>query len=219
LIRTLERSSRVPSRQPTRAVLRVLHLLRPSRGRPCRLRDPFASCGGSKKLDFDDKKSILQKNMSMMGQLRGALRFDPRDKKFLWYFNQKEKLKASDHVGQQNKTIDEADLRKFYKSDKASKGVISSMERILACGLNQVAILILIHVVVFDGDGLDLNNGVFVEQVQINYFNLLYRYFLSQYEKNYARKMLSRTISLLADLRGTCEANNETEANIETENT
>jgi len=172
-----------------------------------------------KKLDFDDKKSILQKNMSMMGQLRGALRFDPRDKKFLWYFNQKEKLKASDHVGQQNKTIDEADLSKFYKSDKASKGVISSMERILACGLNQVAILILIHVVVFDGDGLDLNNGVFVEQVQINYFNLLYRYFLSQYEKNYARKMLSRTISLLADLRGTCEANNETEANIETENT
>jgi hypothetical protein len=49
------------------------------------------------------------------------------------------------------------------------------MERIVSVGLSENAILILMHLVIFSPDGLRLKQRHFVEQVQIEYLNLLYR--------------------------------------------
>ncbi len=50
------------------------------------------------------------------------------------------------------------------------------MDRIVRVGLSENAILILMHVVIFSPDGLQLTQRHFVEQVQIEYLNLLYRW-------------------------------------------
>ena len=49
------------------------------------------------------------------------------------------------------------------------------MDRIVRVGLSENAILILMHVVIFSPDGLQLAQRHFIEQIQIEYLNLLYR--------------------------------------------
>jgi hypothetical protein len=56
------------------------------------------------------------------------------------------------------------------------RGVMAIMDRIVRVGLSENAILILMHVVIFSADGLQLSQRHFVEQVQIEYLNLLYRW-------------------------------------------
>ncbi len=55
------------------------------------------------------------------------------------------------------------------------RGVMAIMDRIVRVGLSENAILILMHVVIFSPDGLQLTQRHFIEQVQIEYLNLLYR--------------------------------------------
>jgi len=166
-----------------------------------------------KKLDFRDKKELLSKNMTEMCQLRGALRFDAKDKKFQWYFNQKEKTKAGSS-NSQNKAIGEEDLSKFYKSELMARGVMAIMDRIVRVGLSENAILILMHVVIFSPDGLQLTQRYFVEQVQIEYLNLLYRYFLHELTEEQARGMLCKVIALLVDLRELCDESKNSEISL-----
>ena len=55
------------------------------------------------------------------------------------------------------------------------------MDRIVRVGLSENAILILMHVVIFSADGLQLNQRHFIEEVQIEYLNLLYRWEMIEY--------------------------------------
>jgi len=167
-----------------------------------------------KKLCVEDKSSILRKNMNEMCQLRGALRFDPRDKKFLWYFNQKDHQKARQDISQDKKEIDEGDLKSLYKCKNAARVVIKTMERIARVGLSSEAILILMHVVIFSSDGLELENSEFVEQVQQNYFNLLHRYLKHLLGAEAANMKFSHVVSLIVDLRELCEEQDYTETKV-----
>ena len=89
-------------------------------------------------LTTHDQKLILQKNMSEMCHIRGAIRFDTKSKNFVWYFSKKdqlqmafEKKKPSSEAGTSsssssssssknsrlsNALIGQQDMSKFYKS-------------------------------------------------------------------------------------------------------
>ena len=47
----------------------------------------------------NDKMALLQKNMSEMCHLRGAIRFDTKSKNFVWYFSKKDQLQMSFEKG------------------------------------------------------------------------------------------------------------------------
>jgi len=170
-----------------------------------------------KKLDYEDKRALLRKNMAQIGQLRGALRFNTRDKKFDWYFNQKEKRGVSDQINTENQKIDEQDLGKFYNSQTTARGVKTFMEKITSIGLTSEAILILMHVVIFSTDGIaekDLIKGEFIEQVQVTYFNLLHRYILSTSTDESSSSMMSKIMKILVDLQELCDQIEATESNV-----
>ena len=87
-----------------------------------------------------DQKLILQKNMSEMCHIRGAIRFDTKSKNFVWYFSKKDQLqmafeKKKPEAGSSSSTsssssssaknarlsnalIGQQDMSKFYKSTK-----------------------------------------------------------------------------------------------------
>ena len=89
-------------------------------------------------LTTHDQKLILQKNMSEMCHIRGAIRFDTKSKNFVWYFSKRdqlqmafEKKKPSSEAGTSsssssssssknsrlsNALIGQQDMSKFYKS-------------------------------------------------------------------------------------------------------
>ena len=46
-------------------------------------------------LTTHDQKLILQKNMSEMCHIRGAIRFDTKSKNFVWYFSKKDQLQMA----------------------------------------------------------------------------------------------------------------------------
>jgi len=167
-----------------------------------------------KKLDFEDKRKLLRKNMSQMGQLRGALRFDNRDKTFNWYFNQKEVNLASDKHSSANQKIDQKDLSKFYKSEKSASGVMKVMERICRVGLTSEALMIMMHIVLFSTDGFlsgELNKPELIDEIQVTYFNLLHRYILSIKNQSEASIMMCKIMTLLVDLRELCQEADELE--------
>merc|ERR1719228_2059157 len=89
-------------------------------------------------LTTHDQKLILQKNMSEMCHIRGAIRFDTKSKNFVWYFSKRDQLqmaferkKPSSEAGTSsssssssssknsrlsNALIGQQDMSKFYKS-------------------------------------------------------------------------------------------------------
>ena len=93
-------------------------------------------------LTTHDQKLILQKNMSEMCHIRGAIRFDTKSKNFVWYFSKRdqlqmafEKKKPSSEAGTSsssssssssknsrlsNALIGQQDMSKFYKSTTRS---------------------------------------------------------------------------------------------------
>ena len=86
-------------------------------------------------LTNQDQKLILQKNMSEMCHIRGAIRFDTKSKNFVWYFSKKDQLQmafekkkpeagssssssssSSTNSRLSNALIGQQDMSKFYKS-------------------------------------------------------------------------------------------------------
>ena len=92
-------------------------------------------------LTNQDQKLILQKNMSEMCHIRGAIRFDTKSKNFVWYFSKKDQLQmafekkkpeagssssssssssasssSAKNARLSNALIGQQDMSKFYKS-------------------------------------------------------------------------------------------------------
>jgi len=91
-----------------------------------------------------DKMVLLQKNMSEMCHLRGAIRFDTKSKNFVWYFSKKDQLQMSFEKGSsgssnsggpslRNALIGKQDMSKFYK-DTTSQQIFGIVNKICEIG-------------------------------------------------------------------------------------
>jgi len=155
-----------------------------------------------KQLPPGDQHALLAKNMTEMCHLRGALRFDPSKGSFQWYFNQKDQ---KDAVQKQGKSITEGDISNFYSSSEAAKNIVTNIERIVKTELPPEVILIMMHVVVFSGDGVKLAKPELASAAQVHYLSLIQRYLHSQLPSEDASRNISNVMALLVDLRETGE--------------
>jgi len=133
-----------------------------------------------------DKMVLLQKNMSEMCHLRGAIRFDTKSKNFVWYFSKKDQLQMSFEKGSsgssnsggpsmRNALIGKQDMSKFYK-DTTSQQIFGIVNKLCEIGLPMEIFLLLIHVVLFSSDNIKLQNRKEVENCQTYYMLFLHRY-------------------------------------------
>ena len=96
-----------------------------------------------------DKICLLQKNMSEMCHLRGAIRFDTKSKNFVWYFSKKDQQQitferdagqpestrssGSNKLVLQNALIGRQDMSKFYK-DSTSQQIFQIVNKLCEIG-------------------------------------------------------------------------------------
>eukprot|EP00092_Neocalanus_flemingeri_P037047 GFUD01040332.1.p1 GENE.GFUD01040332.1~~GFUD01040332.1.p1 ORF type:complete len:624 (-),score=130.43 GFUD01040332.1:77-1948(-) len=173
-----------------------------------------------------DKMALLQKNMSEMCHLRGAIRFDTKSKNFVWYFSKKDQLQmtfekasgskgssspgTSNDVSLKNALIGRQDMSKFYK-DTTSQKIFGIVNKLCEIGLPMEVFLILINIVLFSSDNIILENKKEVENNQTYYMLFLHRYLNELFGKDSARMKLSQIMGVLVDLRELCERSKENE--------
>eukprot|EP00092_Neocalanus_flemingeri_P031382 GFUD01034085.1.p1 GENE.GFUD01034085.1~~GFUD01034085.1.p1 ORF type:complete len:382 (-),score=87.00 GFUD01034085.1:134-1279(-) len=173
-----------------------------------------------------DKMVLLQKNMSEMCHLRGAIRFDTKSKNFVWYFSKKDQLQmsfekasgpkgsaspgTSNDVSLKNALIGRQDMSKFYK-DTTSQQIFGIVNKLCEIGLPMEVFLILINIVLFSSDNIILENRKEVENNQTYYMLFLHRYLNELFGKDCARMKLSQIMGVLVDLRELCERSKEEE--------
>jgi len=163
-----------------------------------------------KQLPPGDQHGLLSKNMTEMCHLRGALRFDPSKGSFQWYFNQKDQ---KDSAQKQDKSITVGDISNFYSSSEAAKNIVTNIERIVKTELPPEVILLMMHVVVFSGDGVNLSKPELASAAQVHYLSLIQRYLHSQLPAEDASRNISNVMALLVDLRETGEKSSSAKIN------
>jgi len=183
-------------------------------------------------LTTHDQKLILQKNMSEMCHIRGAIRFDTKSKNFVWYFSKKdqlqmafEKKKPSSEAGTSsssssssssknsrlsNALIGQQDMSKFYKST-TSQNIFGLVNKLCEIGLPMEVFLIMINIVLFSSDGLLLEQPETASAAQTYFLLFLHRYLNELFGRDDARMKLSRIMGILVDLRELCERSKEEE--------
>jgi hypothetical protein len=158
-----------------------------------------------KNISFNDRKRLLFKNMTEMCQVRGALRFNASNKSFQWYYTSKDRQKIG---SPQNKDIGEDAIKTLYNSTEAARDIMNIMDRIACLHLPTEVILILMHVVVFSGDGLQLDNPTYIQDTQTHYLSLVFRYLLNKLPPEDVHKNFSRVMSVLVELRESGDKSN-----------
>jgi len=183
-------------------------------------------------LTMHDQKLILQKNMSEMCHIRGAIRFDTKSKNFVWYFSKRdqlqmafEKKKPSSEAGTSsssssssssknsrlsNALIGQQDMSKFYKST-TSQNIFGLVNKLCEIGLPMEVFLIMINIVLFSSDGLLLEQPETASAAQTYFLLFLHRYLNELFGRDDARMKLSRIMGILVDLRELCERSKEEE--------
>jgi len=164
-----------------------------------------------KNLSLNDRKKLLGKNMTEMCHVRGALRFNPNNKSFQWYFSSKDKPQPGSFT--QNSDIGEDALKNLYSSKEAARDIITIMDRIASLCLPTEVILILIHVVVFCGDGLLLDNPTFIQDTQVHYLSMLFRFLLNKLPGEEVHKTFSKVMAVLVELRESGDKSNKQKIN------
>lgn len=158
-----------------------------------------------KNISFNDRKKLLSKNMTEMCHVRGALRFNTSNKSFEWYYTSKDKHQNG---SPQNKDIGEDAIKNLYSSTEAARDIMNIMDRIASLHLPTEVILILMHVVVFSGDGLELDNTAFIQDTQTHYLSMVYRYLLNKLPAEDVHKNFSKVMAVLVELRESGDKSN-----------
>jgi len=180
-------------------------------------------------LTNQDQKLILQKNMSEMCHIRGAIRFDTKSKNFVWYFSKKDQLQmafekkkpeagssssssssSSTNSRLSNALIGQQDMSKFYKST-TSQNIFGLVNKLCEIGLPMEVFLIMINIVLFSSDGLNLERPETASAAQTYFLLFLHRYLNELFGRDDARMKLSRIMGILVDLRELCERSKEEE--------
>jgi hypothetical protein len=172
------------------------------------------------KLSKSDQNVLLQKNMSEMCHIRGAIRFDTKSKNFVWYFSKKDQLQmafqkrdscgGSGNNNVHNALIGPKDMSKFYP-EKTSQNIFTLVNKLCDLGLPMEVFLIIINIILFSSDGIKLENKKMVEDSQTTSMLYMYRYLIQLFGRDMARKKLSQIMSNLTDLRELCDRSKEEE--------
>ena len=141
-------------------------------------------------LNNNDQKLILQKNMSEMCHIRGAIRFDTKSKNFVWYFSKKDQMqmaytkKSSSHSSSsqgsskdsrlKNALIGQQDMSKFYKGT-TSQNIFGLVGKLCEIGLPMEVFLLMINIVLFSSDGLSLEQPEVTGAAQTYFMFFLHR--------------------------------------------
>lgn len=164
-----------------------------------------------KNISFNDRKKLLSKNMTEMCHVRGALRFNVSNKSFQWYYTSKDKNQQGNCPP--NKDIGEDAIKNLYSSTEAARDIMTIMDRIANLLLPTEVILILMHVVVFSGDGLQLDDPTFIQDTQTHYLSMVYRYLLNKLPPEDVHKNFSKVMAVLVELRESGEKSNKQKIN------
>eukprot|EP00092_Neocalanus_flemingeri_P011977 GFUD01012911.1.p1 GENE.GFUD01012911.1~~GFUD01012911.1.p1 ORF type:complete len:805 (+),score=136.26 GFUD01012911.1:396-2810(+) len=164
-----------------------------------------------KKLTFNDRKKLLSKNMTEMCHVRGALRFNVNNKSFQWYSSSKDKPEIGKSIPKPD--IGEDAIKTLYSSTEAAREIMAIIGRIASLCLPTEVILILMHVVVFSGDGLQLDNMNFINETQVHYLSMLYRYLLNKLPTEDVHKNFSQVMAVLVELRESGDKSNKQKIN------
>ena len=143
-------------------------------------------------LGEQDRKKLLTKNMTEMCLIRGALRFNVARKSFVIDLKGEDRPNVETPVQAE---IKQDSLQNLYASEGITRWdvcvtnvciyfiysyilstILQMMDRIKRMDLPTEAFIIMINIVGFASDGLNLDNQQFVEETQSHYMNLLYRY-------------------------------------------
>lgn len=153
-----------------------------------------------KSLPASDQRTLLSKNMTEMCHLRGALRFDLTNKNFQWYFNTRDQGALKEEEARQA-VITEGDIKNFYNSSEAAKNILGITEKIARTQLPPEVILMMMHVVVFSGDGVVLERGEVASTAQVYYLGLIHRYLQSNLPLEGTARNISQVMAVLVELR------------------
>jgi len=162
-----------------------------------------------KSLPASDQRTLLSKNMTEMCHLRGALRFDLTNKSFQWYFNTRDQSVMREEEPRprgeprepRQATITEGDIRNFYNSEEAARNILGMTEKIAKTQLPPEVILMMMHVVVFSGDGVVLERGEVASTAQVYYLSLIHRYLQSKLPLEGTARNISQVMAVLVELR------------------
>ena len=143
-------------------------------------------------LTQNDQKLILQKNMSEMCHIRGAIRFDTKSKNFVWYFSKRDQMQMTfekksgsgpstscsstktKDVRLSNALIGQSDMSKFYKST-TSQSIFSLVGKLCEIGLPMEVFLVMINIVLFSSDNLQLEQPEVASNAQTYFMFFLHR--------------------------------------------
>jgi len=170
----------------------------------------------------NDQKLLLQKNMSEMCHIRGAIRFDTKSKNFVWYFSKKDQVQMTfeknSPAGSRGKThlknalIGPQDLSKFYK-DTTSSNIFYLVNKLCQIDIPMEVFLIMINIVLFSPDTLELEGKKVVEENQVKNMLFLHRYLCDLFGRDVGMKKLSQIMTFLTDLRELCDQSKNEELN------
>ena len=119
-------------------------------------------------LSHEDKRKLLTKNMTEMCHIRGALKFNPKTASF-----------DMEPRGQPSpKVITQESIKNLYSSVNTARDIFQLMTKLSQLELPCEVMILLIPVVSLSSDGLNLEKKTFVEDSQVEYLNLIYRYVL-----------------------------------------
>ena len=117
-------------------------------------------------LPHDDKRKLLTKNMTEICHIRGALKFNPKTASF-----------DMEPRGQPcPKVITQESIKNLYSSVNTARDIFKLMTKLSELKLPSEVLILLIPVVSLSSDGLNLERKTFVEDSQVEYLNLIYRY-------------------------------------------
>jgi len=159
-----------------------------------------------KNMTFDDRRKLLFKNMTEMCHIRGSLRFNASNKSFQWYYTAKDRQQ---NASPQKKDIGEDAIKNLYNSEEAARDIMNIMQRIASHHLPTEVILILMYVVVFSGDGLQLDNPTYIQDTQTHYLSLVFRYLVNNLPPEDVHRNFSKVMAVLVEVRESGDRTNQ----------
>ena len=138
-------------------------------------------------LSHSDKKALLTKNMTEMCHIRGAIKFNPLTASF--------DVEQRGERGSPDIGITQESIKNLYSSVSTARypalaimalagrakschcrDIVKLMAKLSSLQLPHEVMILLIPVVSLSADGLTLERKTFVENSQVEYLNLIYRY-------------------------------------------
>jgi len=152
-----------------------------------------------------DKKALLTKNMTEMCHIRGAIKFNPLTASF--------DVEQRGERGSPDIGITQESIKNLYSSVSTARDIVKLMAKLSSLQLPHEVMILLIPVVSLSADGLTLERKTFVENSQVEYLNLIYRFLIHALPPENIYQNFSKVMTALVDLRESADKSNKQKIN------